>query len=75
MLINFSGINPMSALFWTAVINGLVSPPLLVIIMLVSNNKKVMGDKVNGLATNLVGWAAVVVMFAAAIGLVVTWVY
>jgi Mn2+/Fe2+ NRAMP family transporter len=74
MLINFSGINPMSALFWTAVINGLVSPPLLVVIMLVSNNKKVMGDKVNGLATNLVGWAAVVVMFAAAIGLVVTWV-
>ena len=55
MLINFSGINPMSALFWTAVINGLVSPPLLVVIMLVSNNKKVMGDKVNGLATNLVG--------------------
>jgi Mn2+/Fe2+ NRAMP family transporter len=75
MLINFSGINPMSALFWTAVINGLVSPPLLVVIMLISNNKKVMGDKVNGLATNLIGWAAVVVMFAAAIGLVVTWVY
>ena len=74
MLIYFSGINPMSALFWTAVINGLVSPPLLVVIMLVSNNKKVMGDKVNGLATNIVGWTAVLVMFAAAVGLVVTWV-
>jgi len=73
MLINFVGINPMSALFWTAVINGLVSPPLLVVIMLVSNNKKVMGDKVNGLATNVVGWAAAVVMVAAAIGLLVTW--
>jgi NRAMP (natural resistance-associated macrophage protein)-like metal ion transporter len=73
MLINFSGINPMSALFWTAVINGLVSPPLLVVIMLVSNNKRVMGDKKNGLATNVVGWAAVAVMFAAAVGLVVTW--
>ena len=73
MLINFVGINPMSALFWTAVINGLVSPPLLVVIMLVSNNKEVMGDKVNGLATNVVGWAAAVVMVAAAIGLLVTW--
>ena len=72
MLINFAGINPMSALFWTAVINGLVSPPLLVVIMLVSNNKKVMGDKVNGVGTNIVGWAAAVVMFAAAIGMLVT---
>lgn len=72
MLINFVGINPMSALFWTAVINGLVSPPLLIVIMLVSSNKKVMGDKVNGVGTNIVGWAAAVVMFAAAIGMLVT---
>src|SRR6185295_17439014 len=55
-LINFAGINPISALFWTAVINGLVSPPLLVIIMLVSNNRKIMGDKVNGRASNIIGW-------------------
>lgn len=73
MLINFAGINPMSALFWTAVINGLISPPLLVIIMLVSNNRKVMGDKVNGIGANIVGWLAAVVMFAAAIGMLVTW--
>lgn len=69
MLINFIGINAMSALFWTAVINGLFSPPLLVIIMLVSNNRKVMGDKVNGRGTNILGWSAVAVMFAAAIGM------
>jgi Mn2+/Fe2+ NRAMP family transporter len=73
MLINFSGINPISALFWTAVINGLVSPPLLVIIMLVSNNPDVMGDKVNGRITNIVGWLAAAVMFSAAIGMFVTW--
>jgi NRAMP (natural resistance-associated macrophage protein)-like metal ion transporter len=72
MLINFAGINPMSALFWTAIINGLISPPLLVIIMLVANNKKVMGDKVNGPVTNLFGWVAVLVMFAAAVGMLVT---
>jgi Mn2+/Fe2+ NRAMP family transporter len=73
LLINFLGINPMAALFWTAVINGLISPPLLVIIMLVSNNKKVMGDKVNGLGANIVGWAATAIMFAAAIGMLLTW--
>lgn len=69
MLINFFGINAMSALFWTAVINGLVSPPLLIIIMLVSNNRKIMGDKANGLGTNIVGWIAAIVMFGAAVGM------
>jgi len=73
LLINFLGINPMAALFWTAVINGLISPPLLVIIMLVSNNKKIMGDKVNGPGANIVGWAATAIMFAAAIGMILTW--
>jgi Mn2+/Fe2+ NRAMP family transporter len=73
VLINFVGINPMSALFWTAVINGVVSPPLLVIIMLVSNNKKVMGRHLNGTATNILGWLAALVMFAAAIAMFVTW--
>ena len=73
VLINFAGINAMSALFWTAVINGVVSPPLLVIIMLVSNNKKVMGRHLNGTATNIMGWLAALVMFAAAIAMLVTW--
>ena len=73
IVIDFLGINPMSALFWTAVINGVISPPLLVIIMLVSNNKKVMGERVNNLGTNIMGWLATAVMFAAAIGMVLTW--
>lgn len=72
VLINFAGINPISALFWTAVINGVVSPPLLVIIMLVSNNKAVMGRNVNRTITNIIGWLAAVVMFAAAIGMLVS---
>jgi NRAMP (natural resistance-associated macrophage protein)-like metal ion transporter len=73
VLINFAGINAMSALYWTAVINGLISPPLLVIIMLVSNNKSVMGQNVNGTGANVLGWLAAVVMFAAAIAMLVTW--
>jgi Mn2+/Fe2+ NRAMP family transporter len=73
MLINYIGISPIRALFWTAVTNGLLAPPLLVLIMLVSNNKKVMGERVNGVGLNFLGWAATAVMFAAAIGLFLTW--
>jgi Mn2+/Fe2+ NRAMP family transporter len=74
MLINFVGINPIDALFWTAVINGFLSPPLLVIIMLVANNRKVMDKRVNGRWSNVLGWAATALMFAAAIALVFTWI-
>jgi len=72
-LITFIGINPIAALFWTAVINGILAPPLLVIIMIVSNNKKIMGSNVNGRFTNFVGWAATIIMFAAAVGMFATW--
>jgi len=73
MLINFAGINPIRALFWTAVINGVVAPPILIVIMLVANNREIMGDEVNGYWINIVGWATTAVMFAAAIGLLLTW--
>jgi len=73
MLINFLGINPISALFWTAVINGFLAPPLLIVIMLIANNKKVMRNQINGRWMNILGWATTLLMFAAAIGLVLTW--
>ena len=73
MLINFVGINPISALFWTAVINGFLAPPLLVVIMLIANNRKVMGTRVNGRWSNVLGWVATILMFAAAVALVLTW--
>jgi NRAMP (natural resistance-associated macrophage protein)-like metal ion transporter len=72
MLINFIGINPISALLWTAVINGVLAPPLLVLLMIVSNNRKIMGKHVNGFWLNLVGWVTTVVMSAAAIALFFT---
>lgn len=72
ILIDFVGINPMNALFWTAVINGVLAPPLLVLVMLISNNRSIMGRGVNGLASNLVGWATAIVMLAAAFALLIT---
>ncbi|MEO5857831.1 MAG: Nramp family divalent metal transporter [Pyrinomonadaceae bacterium] len=73
VVIDFLGINPITALFWTAVINGVVAPPMLVVVMLVANNKRVMGARTNGVATNIIGWLAALVMFAAAIGMLLTW--
>lgn len=56
LLINFIGFNPIKALVYAAVINGVVSVPLLVIIMFVSNNQKIMGKYINRKLSNWLGW-------------------
>jgi NRAMP (natural resistance-associated macrophage protein)-like metal ion transporter len=73
LLIDFVGVNPVDALFWTAVVNGFLAPPLLVVIMLIANSEPVMGKRVNRWWENVLGWAATLVMFAAAVALVLTW--
>ena len=73
ILINFVGINPIKALVLAAVINGFLAPPILVVIMLVANNKAVLGRDVNGPLANVMGWITTVAMFAAAGALVLTW--
>jgi NRAMP (natural resistance-associated macrophage protein)-like metal ion transporter len=72
MLINFIGINPIDALFGPAVINGLLAPPLLVVIMLISNNKKIMGNRVNSSGLNVLGWGTTLMLFMAALALIIT---
>src|ERR1051325_7377953 len=69
---NLVGINPMTALYYTAVINGIVAPPLLWIIMLIGNNRKIMTDKVNGRASNIFGWIATIAMTIAAAALLLS---
>jgi Mn2+/Fe2+ NRAMP family transporter len=64
----------MQALFWTAVINGFLSPPLLVVVMLIANNRKVMGNRRNGIVLNAMGWATTAAMSLAAAVLVWTWI-
>ncbi len=68
-VINFLGINPMTALYYTAIINGVAAPPLLFIIMLVSNNQKIMKDKTNGRFSNILGWLTTAAMTLAALAL------
>jgi len=68
-VMNFVGINPIKALYYTAVINGLVAPPLLWLIMLIGNNRKIMEDKVNGRMSNILGWFTTIAMTTAAVAL------
>ena len=70
--INVVGINPIQALYYTAVINGIVAPPLLVMIMLIGNNRKIMQDATNGLVSNTLCWLTTLAMTAAALALLLT---
>ena len=69
---NFLHINPIRALFITAVINGLVAPPLLVLIVLLASDRTVMKDKVSGPLSKVLTWGATGLMSVAAVALVVT---
>jgi Mn2+/Fe2+ NRAMP family transporter len=72
-LVNFVGLNPVQALFWTAVINGFLAPPLLILIIMISKNSRIMGNRMNGRVLNGAVWATAIVMPAAGIALVATW--
>lgn len=65
LAINFFHINPMAALYWDAFINGLISVPLLVVIMLIGNNRKIMGKETHPLWVEIFGWMAVIFMVTA----------
>jgi NRAMP (natural resistance-associated macrophage protein)-like metal ion transporter len=70
--INLSPISPIKALYWSAVINGVVAVPVLVVMMLMSADSRVMGQFKIGGALRVMGWVATFVMTAAAIGLALT---
>jgi NRAMP (natural resistance-associated macrophage protein)-like metal ion transporter len=63
--LTFSPIDPIKALFWSAVINGVISVPVLVVMMLLAGNEKVMGEFVSSPRLKFVGWLATAVMGAA----------
>lgn len=67
LLINFIGLDPIRALIYSAVANGLVAPVMLVIIVIISSNKKIMGERANGKATKIFGWLATSLMIVAGV--------
>lgn len=67
LAIQYSPIGPMKALFWSAVINGLVAVPLMVVILILASKKSVMGPHVATGSLKVMGWTATALMGAAAI--------
>ncbi len=69
--LNYAGLNAIRLLFTTAIINGVLAPPLILIVLLLTSDRKVMGDRVNSAPLNALGWITFAVMTFAAIGLFV----
>jgi NRAMP (natural resistance-associated macrophage protein)-like metal ion transporter len=72
MALNLTEANPIRMLFLSAVLNGLLAPPLLLLVMLVGSNRAIMGEHANGPWLNLLGWLATAIMFLAAIAFFAT---
>lgn len=66
----YIGITPIQSLIYTAILYGLSAPVLIAIILHISNNKKIMGENVNGRLTNILGFAALIIMTCAAVALI-----
>ena len=73
MMLNFLGINPMHALVFAGIVQGFSTPPLMVLIMIMTNRRRIMGDRTNGRAINILGWATTAVIWAASLGLIASY--
>ena len=69
MILNFMGLNAVSMLFWSAVINGVLASPLVVLVVLLTSDHTVMGRRINGPLLRGLGWAAAIVMMAATVAM------
>ena len=73
VVLNFTPIDPIKALFWSAVINGVVAAPVMVLMMHLSSHRPAMGDFKLSPGLAVMGWIATGVMAVAAISLIATW--
>ena len=72
LLLDFGGFDAVAMLFWSAVVNGVLAPPLIVLVVLLTSDPKVMGTRVNGRSLQLLGWTTAIVMAVAAAVMLVT---
>lgn len=67
LLLNFVGVSPVKALIYTAVLNGVVAPPLILVLILIASSKKVMGKERSGILSSTFCWLAFAGMAASVI--------
>ncbi len=73
MCLNFLGFNPMKALVWSSVVQGLSTPLLMLLIMFITTNRQIMGRWVNTRPLNVLGWLTTAAICSASLGLLATW--
>jgi NRAMP (natural resistance-associated macrophage protein)-like metal ion transporter len=72
LILNYVGLDAVTMLFWSAVVNGVLAAPLIVLVVLLTSDHAVMGQRVNPPLLRWLGWATAVVMTAATVGMVAT---
>jgi NRAMP (natural resistance-associated macrophage protein)-like metal ion transporter len=72
LALDYLGIDAVKMLFWSAVLNGVLAAPLIVIVVLLTSSKKIMGTRVNSPMLKILGWATAAIMAAAAIAMFIT---
>ena len=72
VMMDWVGLNPIKALFWSAVVNGVIAVPMMFAMMYVVSSKKLMGEFTAGPLLKTLGWASTAVMLAAAVTMFVT---
>jgi Mn2+/Fe2+ NRAMP family transporter len=65
--LSYSGVDPAKALYWAAVVNGVLAGPLMAVMMLIVRNPRAMGSLTVSMRQTILGWAATVVMIAASL--------
>jgi Mn2+/Fe2+ NRAMP family transporter len=71
LIIDYSGLDPIKALYWSAVVNGVIAVPMMAAMMFVSTHKKMMGQFTAGPSLRILGWASTAVMAAATVAMIV----
>ena len=72
MLLNYTPIDPIMALSWSAQINGVIAVPIMIVMMLLAHDKSIMGAFTLSLRHTVIGWAGVAVMLAAVVAMFAT---
>ena len=72
LALDFAGLDAVKMLFWSAIVNGVLAPPLVVLVVLLTSDKSVMGTRTNSRGAKVLGWICAVVMSAAALALLIT---
>ena len=73
LCINFLNLNPIKALVYANVINGVVAIPVLVAIVMIANDKKILGLWINRKISNIIGWSTIVMMGISVVIMFLTW--